>query len=333
MEKLDNKSILITGGTGSFGKEVLNSCLKSNLKEIRIFSRDETKQDELRHKVLDDRVKFIIGDVRDISTLDSALKGVDFVFHAAALKQVPSCEFYPLEAVKTNILGTDNVIKKAIEHNCKKVICLSTDKAVAPVNAMGMSKSLMEKIVASAARDNYSSGTIVSCTRYGNVIASRGSVIPLFLNQINNNKPITITDPSMTRFLMTLEEAVQLVFFAFEHAENGDIFVKKSPAADISTIAEAVKMYSNAEDHPEDILGLRHGEKMHETLLSQEESRNAIDMKDYFRVPSEMHRSAYSLSGQDNSVSEVQEYSSNSSALLDAEGVLNLINRTSHLST
>lgn len=279
-----NQTLLICGGTGSFGNAVLTRFLNSDIKEIRIFSRDEKKQDDMRKYYNNNKIKFYIGDVRDPSSINSAMYGVDFVFHAAALKQVPSCEFYPMQAVKTNIIGTSNVIDSAVQHKVKKVICLSTDKSVYPINAMGMSKALMEKVAVSKANEIASTNTIVCCTRYGNVMASRGSVIPLFINQIRNNKPITITDPNMTRFMMSLDEAVDLVLFAFTHGKSGDIFVQKSPAATMGLLAQAIRQLLNCPDHPIKIIGTRHGEKLHETLLTREEKVRADDLDRYYRV-------------------------------------------------
>jgi UDP-glucose 4-epimerase len=279
-----NKTLLITGGTGSFGNAVLNKFIDSNITEIRIFSRDEKKQDDMRRKFQNDKIKYFIGDVRDESSIDQAMKGVDFVFHAAALKQVPSCEFYPMEAVKTNIIGTENMLNSAIKNNVEKVICLSTDKAVYPINAMGVSKSLMEKIF--VAKSRVSSKIKIIGTRYGNVMASRGSVIPLFYDQIKDNKPITITDPKMTRFMMSLDNAVELVLYAFQNGNTGDIFVQKAPSTTIGELAETMKTIYNSNTKIKNI-GIRHGEKIHETLLSQEERIVAEDLGDYFRIPAD----------------------------------------------
>ncbi len=277
-----NKTLLITGGTGSFGNAVLNKFIDSNLNEIRIFSRDEKKQDDMRRKFQNDKIKYFIGDVRDESSIDQAMKGVDFVFHAAALKQVPSCEFYPMEAVKTNIIGTDNMLNSAIKNDVEKVICLSTDKAVYPINAMGVSKSLMEKVF--VAKSRISTKTKIIGTRYGNVMASRGSVIPLFYDQIKNNNSITITDPNMTRFMMTLQNAVDLVLYAFKNGNTGDIFVQKAPSTTIGELAKTMKSIFNSKSKIKDI-GIRHGEKIHETLLSKEERLVSEDLGDYFRIP------------------------------------------------
>ena len=283
-----NKTLMITGGTGSFGNAVLNRFLKTDIGEIRIFSRDEKKQDDMRHEFqakypeVSDKIKFFIGDVRDISSVKNAIHGVDYIFHAAALKQVPSCEFFPMEAVRTNVIGTDNVLTAAIEEGVKSVICLSTDKAAYPVNAMGISKALEERV--SVAKSRTTEKTKICCTRYGNVMCSRGSVIPLWIDQIKQGNPITITEPSMTRFIMSLDEAVDLVLFAFEHGVSGDILVQKAPACTIGVLAEAVKELFDSKSEVR-IIGMRHGEKMYETLLTNEECINAIDMGDFYRVP------------------------------------------------
>lgn len=279
-----NKQVLlITGGTGSFGNAVLQRFLNSNVSEIRILSRDEKKQEDMRKKYNNPKVKFYIGDVRDYRSLENAVRGSDYIFHAAALKQVPSCEFYPLEAVKTNILGTENILEAAIKYGVKKVICLSTDKAVYPINAMGISKAMMEKVLVSKSRTT--SSTVLCATRYGNVMASRGSVIPLFVNQILNNRPISVTDLNMTRFMMTLDDAVNLVIFAFENAMPGDIFVQKAPASSMNTLIEALKLKMEVTNHKLDIIGTRHGEKLYETLLSREEIVRAKDFGDYYCIP------------------------------------------------
>ncbi|NLM60506.1 MAG: polysaccharide biosynthesis protein [Clostridiales bacterium] len=323
------KTLLITGGTGSFGNAVLNRFLFSDIAEIRIFSRDEKKQDDMRqfyrmkYPDLYDKIKFFIGDVRDISSVKNAMYGVDYIFHAAALKQVPSCELFPLEAVKTNILGTDNVITAAIECNVKKVICLSTDKAVYPVNAMGMSKAMMEKVVIAKARSVSSNGTVICCTRYGNIMCSRGSVIPLFIEQIKAGKPLTVTDPNMTRFMMSLDEAVDLVLYAFEYAENGDIMVKKAPACTIATLVQAIKKIF-CSDVGIQIIGIRHGEKIYETLLSNEECAHAIDMGDFYRVPADMRDLNYdkyfTYGIKQNST--LNELNSNNTRILDLEEMM-----------
>lgn len=281
-----NRTLLITGGTGSFGNAVMKRFLNSDIKEIRIFSRDEKKQDDMRKIYRNDKLKFYIGDVRDLQSVRNSMHGVDYIFHAAALKQVPSCEFFPLEAVKTNVLGTDNVLTAAIEFGVKKVICLSTDKAAYPINAMGISKAMMEKVFVAKSRTVDPDKTVICGTRYGNVMASRGSVIPLFIEQIKNGQPLTVTDPNMTRFLMTLEEAVELVVFAFHEAQAGDIMVQKSPAATIGDLARAVKELFNA-DNEIRIIGTRHGEKRYETLLTKEEYLKAEDLGNYFRVPAD----------------------------------------------
>ncbi len=279
-----NKTLLITGGTGSFGNAVLNKFLNSDIREIRIFSRDEKKQDDMRRKYQNKKIKYFIGDVRSKNSLNQAMVGVNYVFHAAALKQVPSCEFYPMEAVKTNVIGTENMLNSALKNNVEKVICLSTDKAVYPINAMGVSKSLMEKVF--VAKSRIQSKTVIIGTRYGNVMASRGSVIPLFQNQILNNRPITITDPSMTRFMMTLDNAVELVLFAFKNGKTGDIFVQKAPSTTIENLAEVMKKIYNSNVKIKTI-GIRHGEKIHETLLSREEKLVSEDIGNYFRVPAD----------------------------------------------
>lgn len=276
-----SKTLLITGGTGSFGNAVLNRFLDTDIAEIRIFSRDEKKQDDMRKKYNNQKLKFYIGDVRDYRSILNATRGVDFIYHAAALKQVPSCEFHPMEAVKTNILGTENVLEAAIANEVKRVVCLSTDKAVYPINAMGISKAMMEKVMVAKSRNVDRNKTVICGTRYGNVMASRGSVIPLFVDLIRAGKPLTITDPNMTRFMMTLEDAVDLVLYAFEHGNNGDIFVQKAPAATIDTLAIALKELLNVPDHPVNVIGTRHGEKLYEALLSREEMIAAIDMGDY----------------------------------------------------
>lgn len=315
---------MITGGTGSFGNAVLQRFLDSDIKEIRVYSRDEKKQDDMRRKLQNDKLKFYIGDVRDVASVDHALRGVDFVFHAAALKQVPSCEFYPIEAVKTNVIGASNVIDSAIRNKVKKVIVLSTDKAVYPINAMGMSKALMEKTMVAKSRNAES--TILCGTRYGNVMASRGSVIPLFVNQIKNGLPLTITDPQMTRFMMTLEDAVDLVLFAFQNAKPGDIFVQKAPASTIGTLAEALKSLYKSES-PIKIIGTRHGEKLYESLVNKEEMIKAEDMEDYFRIPADnrdLNYDSYFTEGVED-VSQVKDYHSHNTQLLDLSGTKDLL--------
>lgn len=321
-----NKTLLITGGTGSFGNAVLDRFLKSDIGEIRIFSRDEKKQDDLRHKYKTDKIKYYIGDVRDISSIRDAADGADFCFHAAALKQVPSCEFFPMEAVKTNILGTDNVLTACIEAGVKKVICLSTDKAAYPINAMGTSKAMMEKIFVAKARTVDKKKTTICGTRYGNVVCSRGSVVPLFIEQIKMGKPITVTETEMTRFIMTLEEAVELVLFAFSNGENGDILVQKAPACTIGILARAVQELFH--DHnPIQRIGIRHGEKMYETLLTNEEGASAVDLGDYYRIPSDnrdLNYDNYFVSG-DKKRSHSQEFNSNNAKQLNAEEVKNIL--------
>lgn len=281
----ENKVLLITGGTGSFGNAVLRRFLDSDLREIRVFSRDEKKQDDMRKRYSHPKLKFYIGDVRDAHSVAATIRGVDYVFHAAALKQVPSCEFHPMEAVRTNVLGTENVLEAAVDAGVKRVVCLSTDKAVYPINAMGISKAMMEKVMVAASRNLEGTSTVICGTRYGNVMASRGSVIPLFVDQVRAGKAITVTDPAMTRFMMTLSDAVDLVLYAFENGNNGDIFVQKAPAATVEVLARAILELMGKPDHPVNIMGTRHGEKLYEALLSREEMACAQDMGDYFRVP------------------------------------------------
>lgn len=317
-----NKTLLITGGTGSFGHAVLDRFLSTDIREIRIFSRDEKKQDDMRTQYNNDKVKFYIGDVRDISSVKNAMHGVDFVFHAAALKQVPSCEFFPLEAVKTNVFGTDNVLTASIEYGVKKIICLSTDKAAYPINAMGTSKAMMEKVVVAKSRTISPDKTLICCTRYGNVMASRGSVIPRFVEQIKSGHPLTVTEPSMTRFIMSLEEAVELVLFAFSNAESGDIMVQKAPACTIGVLAQAVKELFKSDTETQ-IIGIRHGEKMYETLLTEEESANALDMGNFFRVPCDKRDLNYEKYFEQGSkeTSSIKEFNSQNTTLLDIEAV------------
>lgn len=317
-----NKTLMITGGTGSFGNAVLNRFLNTDIKEIRIFSRDEKKQDDMRHSYNSDKIKYYIGNVRDLSSIKNALYGVDYVFHAAALKQVPSCEFFPVEAVKTNVLGTDNVLTASIECGVKKVICLSTDKAAYPVNAMGTSKAMMEKVFVAKSRTVSPDKTLICGTRYGNVMCSRGSVIPLFIEQIKAGKPLTVTDPTMTRFIMSLEEAVELVIFAFQHAESGDIMVQKAPACTIGVLAQAVKELFHA-DNPIKVIGIRHGEKMYETLLTNEECAHAIDMGNFYRVPADKRDLNYDkyFNKGDSKRNTLTEFNSNNTELLDVEKV------------
>lgn len=317
-----NKTLLITGGTGSFGNAVLDGFLNTDIKEIRIFSRDEKKQDDMRKKYNNSKIKFYIGDVRDLQSIKNAMYGVDYVFHAAALKQVPSCEFFPLEAVKTNIIGTDNVLTAAIEAGVKKVICLSTDKAAYPVNAMGTSKAMMEKVFVAKSRTVSPERTLICGTRYGNVMCSRGSVIPLFIEQIKSGQPLTITEPSMTRYIMSLEEAVELVIFAFKNAASGDIMVQKAPACTIEVLAQAIKELFGVEGETK-IIGIRHGEKMYETLLTNEECANAIDMGNFYRVPADkrdLNYDKYFTEG-DEAREKLEEYNSNNTELLNVEQV------------
>jgi UDP-N-acetylglucosamine 4,6-dehydratase len=322
---IQNKTLLITGGTGSFGNAVLNRFLHTDhFKEIRIFSRDEKKQDDMRISLKNDKLKFYIGDVRDIASVDKAMQGVDFVFHAAALKQVPSCEFFPLEATKTNVFGTQNVIDSAIKHQVKKVICLSTDKAAYPINAMGISKALMEKVAVAASRN--AGDTTVCLTRYGNVMASRGSVIPLFVNQIKSGQALTITDPNMTRFLMSLKDAVELVLFAFEHGNAGDLFVNKAPAGTISDLAKALLKICQA-DNPIQIIGTRHGEKVYETLCTREEMLKAEDMGDFYRIPADNRDLNYNqyFSEGATQMAQIEDYHSSNTEQLDAEKMIALL--------
>lgn len=317
-----NKTLLITGGTGSFGNAVLKRFLDTEIGEIRIFSRDEKKQDDMRKEYKNKKIKFYIGDVRDLASVKNAMHGVDFIFHAAALKQVPSCEFFPLEAVKTNVLGTDNVLTAAIEAGVKKVICLSTDKAAYPVNAMGTSKAMMEKVFVAKSRTVDPNRTLICGTRYGNVMCSRGSVIPLFIEQIKSGQPITITEPEMTRYIMSLEEAVELVLFAFNNAETGDIMVQKAPACTIGVLAQAIKELFIAENEIK-IIGIRHGEKMYETLLTNEECLGAIDMGNFYRVPADkrdLNYDKYFIDGNKERT-RLNEYNSNNTELLDVEQV------------
>ena len=322
-----DKVLLITGGTGSFGNAVLRRFLESDLREIRILSRDEKKQDDMRKKYNNPKLKFHIGDVRDYQSVLNAVRGVDFIFHAAALKQVPSCEFYPLEAVKTNILGTENTLEAAINCGVKRVVCLSTDKAVYPINAMGISKAMMEKVV--VAKSRLSEQTVICATRYGNVMASRGSVIPLFTNQIRAGQPITITDPEMTRFMMTLDDAVDLVLYAFEHGSPGEIFVQKAPAATIKTLATALTSLLGAPDHPIHTIGTRHGEKLFEALLSREEMAAAEDLTGYYRIPPDLRDLNYSKFFEEGEVriSEAQDYNSHNTTRLDVEGMQTLLKK------
>ncbi|WP_136147676.1 UDP-N-acetylglucosamine 4,6-dehydratase/5-epimerase [Escherichia coli] len=322
-----DKILLITGGTGSFGNAVLNRFLSTDVKEIRIFSRDEKKQDDMRKNYNNKKLKFYIGDVRDYRSILNATRGVDFIYHAAALKQVPSCEFHPVEAVKTNVLGTENVLEAAIANEVKRVVCLSTVKAVYPINAMGISKAMMEKVMVAKSRNVDCNKTVICGTRYGNVMASRGSVIPLFVDLIKSGKPLTITDPNMTRFMMTLEDAVDLVLYAFEHGNNGDIFVQKAPAATIETLATALKDLLNAAHHPVNIIGTRHGEKLFEALLSREEMLSAEDMGDYYRIPPDLRDLNYGkyVEQGDSRISEVEDYNSHNTQRLNVEGMKTLL--------
>ena len=323
-----DKTLMITGGTGSFGNAVLNRFLETDIKEIRIFSRDEKKQDDMRHEFqakmpeVSGKIKFFIGDVRDLQSLKSAMYGVDYVFHAAALKQVPSCEFFPLEAVKTNVIGTDNVLTAAIEEGVESVICLSTDKAAYPVNAMGTSKAMMEKVIVAKSRTVNPEKTKICCTRYGNVMCSRGSVIPLWIEQIKSGNPITITEPSMTRFIMSLEEAVDLVLFAFENGTSGDVLVQKAPACTIEVLAQAIKELFDSKDDVK-IIGIRHGEKMYETLLTNEECASAVDMGNFYRVPCDKRDLNYDKYFKDGDIKRnpLTEFNSNNTELLNVEQV------------
>lgn len=319
-----NKTLLIAGGTGSFGHAVLERFLDTDIREIRIFSRDEKKQHDMREAFNNDKIKFYIGDVRDLSSVEEAVRGVDFVFQAAALKQVPSCEFYPMEAVKTNVMGTNNVLDAAIRAGVKKVICLSTDKAVYPINAMGISKAMMEKVMVAKSRTVGPDQTTICGTRYGNVMASRGSVIPLFVHQLKSGRPLTITDPNMTRFLMSLGNAVELVLFAFEHGHPGDIFVQKAPACTIQTLAEAVKRVFRVEDYPVTIIGTRHGEKLYEALLTREECIHTEDLGEYFRIPADnrdLNYKKYFTNGH-HVTHHVEEYTSHNTTRLDLDQVV-----------
>lgn len=319
-----DKTLLITGGTGSFGNAVLNRFLDTDIAEIRIFSRDEKKQDDMRKKYSNDKLKFYIGDVRNLESIKDAVKGVDFIFHAAALKQVPSCEFFPMEAVRTNVLGTDNVLTAAIDAGVKKVVCLSTDKAAYPINAMGTSKAMMEKVIVAKSRNIDPADTTICCTRYGNVMASRGSVIPVFVEQMKNNKEITITDPNMTRFLMNLDEAVDLVIFAFENAKQGDLFIQKAPASTIGVLAETLKKMFNSNSKIV-VIGTRHGEKAHETLMTKEESAKSEELDQYYRIPADTRDLNYEKYLEDGSkqITAAEEYTSSNTEQLDIAGTIN----------
>ncbi|WP_314296015.1 polysaccharide biosynthesis protein [Acinetobacter schindleri] len=322
-----DKILLITGGTGSFGNAVLKRFLQTDIKEIRIFSRDEKKQDDMRKKYQSSKLKFYIGDVRDYNSILNATRGVDYIYHAAALKQVPSCEFHPMEAVKTNVIGTENVLEAAIQNKVKRIVCLSTDKAVYPINAMGISKAMMEKVIVAKSRNLENTNTTICCTRYGNVMASRGSVIPLFVDQIRAGKALTITDPNMTRFMMTLDDAVDLVLYAFEHGENGDIFVQKAPAATIHDLAQALTELLNVPQHPISIMGTRHGEKAYEALLSREEMAVAFDQGNYFRVPADQRDLNYAKYVEDGDlkITQLEDYNSHNTERLDVEGMKKLL--------
>ena len=329
MKLFTKKCLLITGGTGSFGNSVLNRFLESDLDEIRIFSRDEKKQDDMRARYSNPKIKFYLGDVRDYNSVLNATRGVDFIFHAAALKQVPSCEFYPMEAVKTNVLGTENVLDAAIANQVQRVVCLSTDKAVYPINAMGISKAMMEKVLVAKSRGLDCDKTVICGTRYGNVMASRGSVIPLFVEQIRADKPISITDPNMTRFMMTLADAVDLVLFAFENGRNGDMFVQKAPAATIATLAEALTELLDKANHPIKVIGTRHGEKLYEVLLSREEMACAEDNGDYYRIPPDRRDLNYGKF-VDQGLEEISlatDYNSHNTVRLDIAGMKILLQK------
>ncbi|MEF2549662.1 polysaccharide biosynthesis protein [Aurantimonas sp. E1-2-R+4] len=322
----EDKTLLITGGTGSFGNAVLTRFLNSDFNEIRVFSRDEKKQEDMRLALRDDRLKFYIGDVRDYGSVDDAVRGVDYIFHAAALKQVPSCEFYPMEAIKTNVLGAENVLRAAIAHGVSRCVVLSTDKAVYPVNAMGLSKAMMEKVMVAKSRLSDSSKTVVCATRYGNVMASRGSVIPLFLEQIRIGKPLTITDPAMTRFLMSLEESVDLVLYAFNNARPGDIFVQKAPASTVGDLAQALRELLNP-DAQTRVIGTRHGEKLYESLVSREEMVRAEDLGGYYRIPADardLNYDKYFVEGE-REIAQIDDYTSHSTHRLDVEGVKKIV--------
>ena len=323
----NNKTLLVSGGTGSFGTAVLRRFLETDVGEIRIFSRDEKKQDDMRCRYQSDKLRFFIGDVRDAMSVSNAMRGVDYVFHAAALKQVPSCEFHPMEALRTNVMGTENLLEAAVQNGVARVICLSTDKAVYPINAMGMSKALMEKVMVAKSRLLKNGDSVFCGTRYGNVMASRGSVIPLFVNQIRNGQPITVTDPNMTRFMMSLDDAVELVLFAFENGANGDIFVQKAPASTVCDVAQAVRELLGKPDHPINLIGTRHGEKLFETLLTREEMSGATDLGDYYRIPPDsrdLNYAKYFIEGEER-ISEAQDYNSHNTRRLDLEATKELL--------
>ena len=331
MSIFEVKTLLITGGTGSFGNAVLKRFLNTDIGEIRIFSRDEKKQDDMRKKYNNDKLKFYIGDVRNKESVETVMRGVDYIFHAAALKQVPSCEFFPMESVRTNVEGTNNVLNAAVKYGVKRIVCLSTDKAAYPINAMGISKAMMEKVIRAKAREVKDSGTVISCTRYGNVMCSRGSVIPLFIDQIRAGKPITITDPHMTRFLMNLDEAVDLVLFAFENAKPGDLFIQKADASTIEDLAKGVqKLFGDTGIH---IIGTRHGEKLYETLMTREERLNSEDMGDYFRISADerdLNYDKYFVDGEVKTQSD-EAYTSHNTNRLDADGVVKKILTTDYV--
>lgn len=329
MKLFSNKSLLITGGTGSFGIAVLNRFLESGLDEIRIFSRDEKKQDDIRKRYQNPKIKFYVGDVRDYRSVLNATRGVDFIFHAAALKQVPSCEFHPMEAVKTNIQGTENVLEAAIVNEVRRIVCLSTDKAVYPINAMGISKAMMEKVMVAKSRNIDSNKTVICGTRYGNVMASRGSVIPLFVDQIRAGKALTITDPNMTRFMMTLTDAVDLVLYAFENGNNGDLFVQKAPAATVETLAQALANLMGQPNYPTNVIGTRHGEKLYEALLSREEMACAEDLGDYYCVPPDLRDLNYGkfVDHGEEKISRTDDYNSHNTERLDVAGMQNLLRK------
>ena len=329
--RMEIRNLLITGGTGSFGNAILRSLLKSEIKEIRILSRDEKKQDDMRRRISDERLKFYIGDVRDYSSVLNAVRGVDSIFHAAALKQVPSCEFHPLEAVKTNVLGTENVLEAAICSSVKRVVCLSTDKAVYPINAMGISKAMMEKVMVAKSRG--SGATVICGTRYGNVMASRGSVIPLFIEQIRSRRAITVTDPLMTRFMMSLDDAVGLVLYAFEHGSSGDIFVQKAPAASVSILTQSLIKLLNADDTEVRVIGTRHGEKLYEVLLSREERAAAEDLGNYYRIPADLRDLNYSkyVEQGEAKITSSEDYNSHNTTQLDVKEMTNLLKKLSFI--
>jgi UDP-glucose 4-epimerase len=327
----DGKTLLITGGSGSFGNVVLNRFLKTDIAQIRVFSRDEKKQDDMRQLYRNDKLKFYIGDVRDLTSIRDAVKGVDYIFHAAALKQVPSCEFFPMEAVRTNVIGTDNVLTAAIEAGVRKVVCLSTDKAAYPINAMGTSKAMMEKVIVAKSRNVDPKETTICITRYGNVMASRGSVIPLFVNQHKAGQPMTITDPNMTRFLMNLEEAVDLVLFAFKHGNQGDLFIQKAPASTVEVLAHALKQLFGMEKDPK-IIGTRHGEKLHETLLTREEMSKAIDLGDYYQVPADFRDLNYArYESGSKKITKTDEYTSENTKRLNIDEVIEKLQTVSYI--